>query len=117
MTVKRADLDTRPLKDKKKLQELEEGFKEKKEIIVDRPFRNEKEAKAYAKDRLQRLTRDMVIAHGTTLGTPDLRAGSRVEIKGFGATFDGNYSIKATTHTIGSGGYLTDFDARLEEEN
>ncbi len=115
--VTRADLDKRPLKDKKKLKEIEDGFKERKEIIVDRPFRNQQEAKTYAEDRLKRLSRDMVTATGTTLGTPDLRAGSRIEIKGFGTTFDGNYFIKGTTHTIGSGGYLTNFDARLEENN
>jgi len=115
--VTRADLEARPLRDKKKLKELEDGFKERKEIIVDKPFRDDKAAKAYAKDRLKRLARDMVTAHGSTLGTPDLRAGSRIEIKGLGSTFDGNYFIKSTTHTIGAGGYVTDFDARLEEAN
>jgi phage protein D len=115
--ITRAQLEARPLRDKKELKEIEDGFKEKKEIIVDKPFRDAKEAEAYARDRLTRLARDMVTARGTTLGTADLRAGSRIEIKGLGRTFDGNYFIKSTTHTIGAGGYITDFDARLEEAN
>jgi uncharacterized protein len=117
VTVTRDQLDKRPLKDKKKLKRIEDGFKERKEIIVDKPFRDAKEAKAYAEDRLARLTRSMVTAHGSTLGTPDLRAGSRIEVKGLGCTFDGSYFLKSTTHSIGAGGYITDFDARLEEPN
>ncbi len=117
VTVQRRDLRTRPMEDRQRLQRIEEGFNERKDIIVDRPFRNKQEARRYALDRLERLTRDMVEAQGVTIGTPDLRAGIFIEIRGLGSTFDGHYFIKSSTHTIGSNGYTTSFTARLEEKN
>jgi hypothetical protein len=39
-----------------------------------------------------------------------------VEIKGLGR-FDGTYLVTATTHTIGDGGYTTDFSARMEAKD
>ncbi len=53
-------------------------------------------------------------ARGSTIGTPDLRAGRTVQIQKLGETFDGTYFVTSTTHHIGSGGYTTDFDARLQ---
>lgn len=117
VTAKRDELDSRPLRNKNKLKTLEGGFKEKKEIVVDKPFHNEKEAKEYARALLENITRKMVTAHGSTLGTPDLRVGSRIQIQGLGDIFDGTYTLTATSHTIGAGGYITEFDARLEEKN
>jgi uncharacterized protein len=116
-TVNRSQLSTRPLRDGATLQRLEEGFKERQEIIVDKPFRNEQEARRYAMDRLDRLSRDLVSGRGATLGTPDLRAGSRLDIRALGSTFDGEYFVKSTTHTIGAGGYTTEFEARMEERD
>src|SRR6266516_3358305 len=112
VTVKRAGLDTRPLRDKKKLQTLEEGFKDKKEIVVDKPIHNEKEAKDRAKALLQSITGRMVTAHGSTVGTPGLRTGSRIQIQRLGDIFNGTYTITSSSHSIGAGGYITEFDAR-----
>ncbi|MBC7909341.1 MAG: phage late control D family protein [Pyrinomonadaceae bacterium] len=116
VTVDRTMLPNSPLRDKKQLAALEEGFKEKKEIIVDKPFTTKKEAEEYAKAQLSGIAGKMVTAHGSTLGTPDLRAGSRVEILGLGDTFTGTYTVTASTHSIGANGYITEFDARLEEK-
>lgn len=113
----RDQLESRPLRDRQRLRRLEDGFKEKKEIIVDRPFRNEHEAKLFAKDRLKRLADDTVTARGSTLGTPALRAGSKIEVRGLGSTFSGRYSVKSTAHSIGAGGYLTEFAAKKEEKD
>ena len=52
----------------------------------------------------------MVTATGSTVGLPDLRAGSVVEIDGLGDRFSGRYFVTGTTHTIGDGGYTTQFD-------
>lgn len=117
VTVNRDDLKTRALRDKRKLKKIEEGFKERKEVIVDKPFRDKQEAKRYAMDRLDRLSKDLVTGRGSTVGTPDLRAGRIIEIQGLGSTFNGKYFVKSTTHTIGPGGYITEFEARLEEKN
>jgi phage protein D len=117
VTVSRKNLPTRPLRDLDRLYRIEQGFQGNHEIIVDRPFRSEGEARRYALDKLGRLTRDMVTAHGITLGTPGLRAGRRLKIQRLGRTFDGEYFITSSTHSIGAGGYTTEFDTRLEEKN
>ncbi|HEY0078518.1 MAG TPA: hypothetical protein VGB73_07710 [Pyrinomonadaceae bacterium] len=116
VTVDRTMLPNSPLRDKKQLDKLEEGFKEKNEIVVDQPFRSMAEAKEYAKALLMGIAGNMVTARGSTVGTPDLRAGSRVEIAKVGQLFSGTYTVKTTTHSITSGGYVTDFEARLEEK-
>lgn len=117
VTVKRDDLPTRPMRDLDRLYRVEQGFKERAEIIADTPFRNEAEAKQYALDKLARLSKDMITAKGTTLGTPGLRAGRKFELQNLGRTFDGQYFVTSSTHTMGAKGYLTEFEARLEEKN
>jgi phage protein D len=114
-TATRKDLDTRPLKDLERLYRLEQGFQGRHEVIVDKPL-NKKEAKKEAKAQLERLSKGMVTARGATVGTPSLRAGRKIEIKGFGRTFDGQYVLESSTHSIGSGGYTTSFEAHLEED-
>ena len=116
-TVNRSDLPTRGLRDEDRLRRIEQGFQARHEIIVDRPFRNQQEARRFALDRLERLSKDLVTARSSTFGTPDLRAGRKIEIRNLGRTFDGQYFITSTTHTIGANGYITAFEARLEEEN
>jgi uncharacterized protein len=117
VTVKRSELDTRSQKDPQRMKKLEEGFKERREIVVDEPFRNEADAKKRARALLENNSKNMVTGRGSTIGLPDLRAGSFIKIQGLGLTFDGRYFVKSTTHTINVSGYITTFDARLEEEN
>jgi hypothetical protein len=73
----------------------EPDLTKKVEIVIDRPIQNE--------------------AEGKTIGVPDLRAGSKVEIKGLGTRFSGTYLITGTTHSIGDGGYTTEFTGRMEK--
>ena len=93
---------------------------QKQEIVVDRPIQSEAEANALARSTLLQIGQTLVEAKGKTIGLPDLRAGVKVQIKGLGARFSGpcktpfSYLITATTHTIGDGGYTTDFTARME---
>lgn len=117
VTVDRSQLPTRGLRDRRELDQIEQGFRERSEVIVDRPFRNEAEARQYALARLEKNARDLVTGRGSTVGTPDLRAGSLIEIRKLGNTFDGKYVVTTTTHTINASGYITEFEARLEEEN
>lgn len=117
VTVDRSQLKNRGLRDRRELDQIEQGFREKSEIIVDKPFRNEAEAREYASGRLQKNACSLVTTKGSTIGTPDLRAGSTVEIAKLGNLFNGNYLLKTTTHTINAGGYITEFEGRLEEQN
>jgi phage protein D len=117
VTVDRKQLNTKGLRDQATLDRMEQGFHEREDVITDQPFRDKKAATQYAKDRLERIAQDFVTARGSTFGTPDLRAGSVAEITGLGKTFTGRYFVTSTTHNLGVGGYVTEFEARLEEEN
>jgi phage protein D len=68
-----------------------------------------------------------VEAKGKTIGLPDLRAGSKVNIymkAGDNQTpppankdrFSGTYTVTSTTHTLNESGYTTDFTARMEAQ-
>ena len=114
VTVSRKDLDTKGLKDEERLYRIEQGFSEKAEVVVDRPFRNAAEAKTFALGQLSDISKNLVTTHGSTLGTTGIRAGQKIEVQGVGRTFNGPYFITSSTHVIGAGGYLTEFDARLE---
>ena len=39
-----------------------------------------------------------------------------VELGGMGVRFSGRYFVTGTTHTIGDGGYTTQFECRREEK-
>jgi phage protein D len=84
------------------------------EVVLDRPVRNEAEARALARDLLLRQLKDMIKGSGSTVGLPLLRTGRTVEIGGLGARFSGQYYVTETTHTIGDDGYHTTFTARRE---
>ncbi len=63
----------------------------------------------------------IVEGKGKTVGLPDLRAGVKIQIKGLGERFSGTdakpnvYLVTSTTHSLGAGGYTTDFTARMEK--
>jgi phage protein D len=87
----------------------------REEMVVDEPVFTEGEAKKRALAILQDRLKQMVKATGTTVGLPDLRAGSRLEITGVGARLSGTYFVTETTHTLGDSGYTTRFAARRED--
>jgi hypothetical protein len=91
----------------------ETSLAQKTEVIVDRGFKDPKQAKDVALKTLRQIAQGLVEAKGKTIGLPDLHAGSKIEIKGLGR-FDGTYQVTSTTHTLGDGGYTTDFSARME---
>jgi phage protein D len=86
----------------------EPDLTKKVEIVIDRPIQNEAEAKLLATNRLRQIGEVLVEAKGKTIGVPDLRAGSKVEIKGLGTRFSGTYLITGTTHSI-------EFTGRMEK--
>ena len=85
------------------------------EQVVNEPVFTPEEAKNRAKYILLNRFRDMVTASATTVGVPDIRAGRNVIINGIGSRFSGNYFVTKTTHTMGDGGYTTEFEARRED--
>jgi phage protein D len=83
------------------------------QVTVDEPVSSAVEAKEYAKKILRQKASVMVTAKGKTVGLPDLRAGVKVAIGNLGR-FSGVYLVTETTHSLGDGGYTTDFTARME---
>jgi uncharacterized protein len=102
----------------------ENALSQKMEIVVDRGFKDPQEAKEVALKTLRQLAQGLVEAKGKTIGLPDLRAGSKVNVYMYplstaGSTppadrFSGTYQVTETTHTINDSGYTTDFSCRME---
>ncbi|MFL6712414.1 MAG: phage late control D family protein [Sulfurifustis sp.] len=53
-------------------------------------------------------------ASGTVLGDPNIRAGNVIRIENAGEEFGGLYRATSVTHTLDSGGFRTNFEARKE---
>jgi phage protein D len=82
------------------------------EVLIDHPVETEAEARKLARAKLQGVVDEMQTCDGETIGLPDLRAGSVVEIKGVGETFGGKYFVTSTTHTLSDRGYRTSFQGK-----
>jgi phage protein D len=94
---------------------IEQSFNQRKEIVATKPIESDAEAKTLAVRTLEENAKDMVKGSGSTVGLPDLRAGSVVQIDGLGKRFTGRYFITSSTHAMGDGGYTTQFECRREE--
>lgn len=94
---------------------IEQSFNQRKEIVATKPIESQDEAQTLAIRTLEEIAKDMVKGTGSTVGLTRLRAGSVVQIDGLGQRFSGRYFVTATTHTIGDGGYTTQFECRREE--
>jgi hypothetical protein len=51
---------------------------------------------------------------GTAVGDPEIRAGAILQLDGLGFDFSDAYRVTKAVHTIDSGGYRTQFEARRE---
>jgi len=87
----------------------------REEDVVDLPVFTKKEAENRARGILLDQTRQIIKVTGTTVGLPELKAGSRIIIKALGPRISGEYFVTSTTHTINSSGYTTRFKARREQ--
>ena len=86
--------------------------KQKEEVRVNVPVSSQAEADQQAKALYNDKIMDFVKGTGTTIGIPDLRAGSVVALKGLGPSFSGSYYVEEATHTISSGGFQTSFKVK-----
>ncbi|HWA72763.1 MAG TPA: hypothetical protein VG937_10525 [Polyangiaceae bacterium] len=110
----RADLNGEELVHPDMLGVQESALAQRLEISTDRPVQSSAEAKELAKKTLRQIVQGLVEARGKTIGLPDLRAGCKVNVLGLGTRYSGTYLVTATTHTIGDGGYTTEFSCRME---
>ena len=116
VTVTRADLLAEGILDPQQdLKTSRRQAPDREEIVVDETVQNKAEAQVVARRRMRQIAQGMVQGRGKTIGLPDLRAGVKIRLEGLGR-FTGFYQVIATTHTIGDGGYTTDFTARMERD-
>ena len=114
-TAKRSEIAIKGVGDAGNQAAIEQSFNQRREVIATKPIESVDEAKTLALRTLEENAKDMVKASGSTVGLPDLRAGSVVMIDGAGKRFSGRYFVTATTHAIGDSGYTTQFECRREE--
>lgn len=69
------------------------------------------EAEAVAQAVLDRIAEGLVTGSGETIGLPELRTGTRIELEGID-TFTNVYYVEQVTHSIGGSGYRTAFQVR-----
>jgi phage protein D len=112
--VTRQDLAKEGIIDPTALNITESELSQKSEFVVDHPVQSQAEARMIALKRMRQIAQGLVEARGKTVGVPDLRSGCKLQIAGLGKRFNGTYLVTSTTHTIGEGGYTTDFTARME---
>ncbi len=116
VTVKRSEIGVKGVGEAGGQAAIEQSFNQRREIIATKPVESKEEARTLAARTLEENAKDMVKASGSTVGLPDLRAGSIVIIDGAGKRFSGRYFVTATTHAIGDSGYTTQFECRREEQ-
>lgn len=114
-TAKRSDIAVKGVGSQGNQAAIEQSFNQRKEVIATKPIESEAEAKTLAVRTLEEIAKDMVKGSGSTVGLTSLRAGSVLQIDGLGRRFSGRYFVTGTTHTIGDGGYTTQFECRREE--
>jgi uncharacterized protein len=83
-------------------------------VISNRPVHTKAEADFLAQGILRDQLEKMLTATGSTFGIPELVAGRKLALRGFGPRFSGIWFVTDSTHTIGASGYQTSFGARRE---
>lgn len=70
-------------------------------------FASQGECDAHAKAIYNNQAMGLVTGTAETIGVPDLRAGSVIQMLGVGPRFEGYYMVDEATHEIGGDGYKT----------
>ena len=78
---------------------------EKTEPLV----KNAKQAELAAKSIYLSSAMNYVRARGSTIGIPDIKAGTAIELTDLGKRLDSTYFLSQVTHQYDAGGYLTSF--------
>ena len=91
---------------------IAETFGSFTKVITDQPVRSVAEAREKALAELEKSSAALIEGTGEIVGRTDFAPGQTVELEGLGSWFNGTYYLKKVTHSIGSGGYRTRFDAQ-----
>lgn len=91
---------------------LKKVCREEKELKVREAVFSKQEAKRRADAILKERSEQFVTGSGESIGMPEIRAGSYIELKGMGKLFSRPYYIEQCTHTINNSGYRTTFKTK-----
>jgi uncharacterized protein involved in type VI secretion and phage assembly len=95
---------------------LAKTFGQSKYVVGDRPLHDADSVQRVADSVAEQIGSAFAEAEGIADGDPSLRAGTAISIAGVGAPFEGMYTITATRHVIGAGGYRTHFTVSGRQE-
>ena len=87
----------------------------REELVVDRPVFTREQARDMARAILRDRASSVIKARGSTVGLPELRAGTRVFVDDLGPRLSGEYLVTKTEHSFTDAGYITHFEARREQ--
>ena len=82
------------------------------QVNVNTPFGSQAECDEHAKASHNNQAMNLVTGSAETIGVPDLRAGTVIQMLGVGLRFEGDYRIDEATHDIGGDGYKTSLKLR-----
>jgi hypothetical protein len=91
---------------------VKEDFGEGAKVLHDLVPRTVKEAEELARAYLKRSEYALLQGSGSVVGDPALKAKTLVEIAGVGTRYSGTYYVTKVAHSIGDGGYTSEFECQ-----
>ena len=91
---------------------LKQVCRDQGELKVRKPVFSQQEAKRIAEAILKKRAELFVQGSGESIGIPELRANTNIELLGMGKPFSKKYYVEQTTHTISTSGYRTTFKVK-----
>ncbi|CAB1062424.1 hypothetical protein D1BOALGB6SA_7201 [Olavius sp. associated proteobacterium Delta 1] len=87
-------------------------YKEDTVLRIRQPVYSQQEADRQAKAILRKRSEIFVKGSGQSVGIPEIRADTNIELLGLGKVFSKTYYIEKATHTINASGYKTAFNVK-----
>lgn len=91
---------------------LKQVCREQGELKVRVPVFSQQEAKRRAEAILKKRSELFVQGSGESIGLPEIRANTNLELTGLGKPFNKTYYVEQSTHTISTSGYRTTFKVK-----
>jgi len=91
---------------------LKQVCRDQGELKIRAPVFSQQEAKRRAESILKKRSELFVQGSGESIGLPEIRANTNIELKGLGTPFDKTYYVEQSTHTINTSGYRTTFKVK-----
>lgn len=88
---------------------LKQVCRDQGELKVRKPVFSQQEAKRAAEAILKKRSELFVQGSGESIGLPEIRANTLIELTGMGKPFNKKYYVEQATHTISTSGYRTTF--------